>query len=92
MTDRGRAVRCLVAGRVQGVYFRAATVERATALELRGWVRNLPDRRVEVLAAGPSAAVAELTEWLWHGPPAARVLSVAVEEWTQSVPEDFRIR
>jgi acylphosphatase len=92
VTSRSRAVRCLVGGRVQGVYFRAATVERATVLGLCGWVRNLPDRRVEVLASGDSEAVAALTEWLWEGPPRAKVVSVAVEEWIGPVPDDFSAR
>jgi acylphosphatase len=74
---------------VQGVYFRAATAERAVELRLRGWVRNLPDRRVEVLVAGDAEAVATLTRWLWQGPPRARVESVSVEEWTGQVPDDF---
>jgi acylphosphatase len=87
-----RAVRCLVEGRVQGVYFRAATFERATELGLRGWVRNLPDRRVEVLAIGDPEDVATLTKWLWQGPPMARVVSVSVEEWTGLLPDDFSVR
>jgi acylphosphatase len=81
-----------VSGRVQGVYYRAATCERATELGLRGWVRNLPDRRVEVVAAGDIDAVGSLTAWLWQGPPSASVVTVGVEEWTGVVPEDFSIR
>ncbi|HEY5569145.1 MAG TPA: acylphosphatase [Gammaproteobacteria bacterium] len=90
--SRGRTVRCVVSGRVQGVYYRAATCERATELGLRGWVRNLPDRRVEVVAAGDVDAVGALTAWLWQGPPVARVATVGVEEWTGAVPDDFSIR
>jgi len=65
-------VRCWVSGRVQGVFFRASTRERALALGLRGYARNLPDGRVEVLACGPEDAVAE-------GPPLARVDDVRCE-------------
>jgi len=86
-----QAVRCLVAGRVQGVYYRAATAEEAARLELDGWVKNLADGRVEVVAAGAPAAIAALTRWLWNGPPAARVDSVQVEEWTSSVPSGFAV-
>jgi acylphosphatase len=92
VTESACAIRCLVAGHVQGVYFRAATAERALELGVRGWVRNLPDRRVEVLAAGNPEAIAALTRWLWQGPPRARVASVAVEEWTGPIPEDFSVR
>ena len=85
------AVRCLVSGRVQGVYYRAATSEVARRLELRGWAKNLPDGRVEVVAAGPKAKLAELAGWLWTGPPAARVDSVEVEQWEGAVPESFSV-
>lgn len=92
MSGRETAVRCRVAGRVQGVYYRAATVERASALNLRGWVRNLPDSSVEVVAAGEPEAVAALTAWLWEGPPAARVACVSVEAWDAAVPPAFAVR
>lgn len=69
-----------VSGRVQGVYFRASTRERATALGVTGHARNLADGRVEVLACGPLTAVDQLCEWLWEGPPTARVTGVTVEE------------
>ena len=84
-----RAIRYVIAGRVQGVYYRAATVERAGALALDGWVRNLPDGRVEVVAFGTPEALAELTAWLWQGPPAARVDAVQVEEWLTPVTPGF---
>lgn len=88
-SDGRRSVRCLVAGRVQGVYFRAATRDRARALGVCGLARNLPDSRVEVLARGEPNAVGELVAWLWQGPPAARVTSVTVEEWSADVPAEF---
>lgn len=70
------ARRCFVSGRVQGVFFRASTRERAQQLGCRGYARNLVDGRVEVLAVGEPAAVDALTEWLWRGPPAAQVADV----------------
>jgi len=72
--------RCHVAGRVQGVYFRASTRQRATELGVTGHARNLADGRVEVLACGSPSAVEQLCEWLWEGPPTARVTEVTVEE------------
>jgi acylphosphatase len=90
--DEQRAIRCIVAGRVQGVYSRAATAERAAELGLGGWVKNLPDGRVEAVASGSLDALAELAAWLWQGPPAARVTSVQVEEWTEAVPDRFDVR
>lgn len=89
------ARRIRITGRVQGVFFRASTAERAQALGVTGRARNCPDGSVEVLAAGAAEALAGLIEWLHHGPPLARVERVEVEiialdsvEW----PERFRDR
>ncbi|MBS0381840.1 MAG: acylphosphatase [Proteobacteria bacterium] len=71
--------RFFVAGKVQGVFFRSSTRERALQLGLAGYARNLADGRVEVVASGSAEAVAELDAWLHHGPPAARVASVTRE-------------
>jgi acylphosphatase len=76
------ARRCYVSGRVQGVFYRASTRERAQQLGCRGYARNLADGRVEVLAVGDSAAVDDLVEWLWHGPPAAVVQDVQCADVT----------
>jgi acylphosphatase len=70
------ATRFLVSGRVQGVFFRASTRQQALELGLRGQARNLPDGRVEVLAAGDVADVEALARWLQQGPPMAKVVSV----------------
>ena len=71
--------RCLVAGRVQGVFYRASTRARAEALGVTGHARNLADGRVEVLACGPAESVRALCDWLWEGPPAAQVTAVDCE-------------
>lgn len=68
-----KAQRFLVGGKVQGVWFRASTRDRAVALGLRGFARNLPDGRVEVLAVGEDDAVEQLAQWLHYGPSQARV-------------------
>lgn len=83
--------RCLVSGRVQGVFFRASTARRARSLGVSGHAVNLDDGRVEVLAVGPAAAVGELCDWLRVGPPAARVEAVEVrdEPVPESPPEGF---
>jgi acylphosphatase len=75
-----RRVRAIATGRVQGVTYRASTVEQARAHGLTGWVRNVADGSVELEAQGDDAAVAALLAWCEHGPPAARVTGVAVEE------------
>lgn len=87
------ARRCVVSGRVQGVYYRASARERARSAQLTGHARNLPDGRVEVLACGEEAAVLRFIEWLWEGPAAAKVLDVSVEALELSVeqwPREFR--
>lgn len=71
--------RCLVSGRVQGVFFRASTAQRAGSLGVNGHAINLADGRVEVLAWGETQAVDALCEWLRHGPPAARVDALDIE-------------
>jgi acylphosphatase len=86
-----QAIRCRVAGRVQGVYYRAAAAAEAQRLGIDGAVRNLEDGRVEVIACAPVGSLAELVGWLWHGPPAARVDEVAVEEWCAPVEPGFRV-
>lgn len=83
------SARFLVSGKVQGVFFRASTRERALDLGLSGRATNLPDGRVEVVAAGDAAALDLLEAWLRMGPPAARVESVAREVWTDEVNEGF---
>jgi acylphosphatase len=72
--------RCLIAGRVQGVYYRATAARRAHELGIRGYARNLPDGRVEVLACGDDAAVSAFVKWLWIGSSASKVTSVEVSE------------
>ena len=78
----GRPIACraLVRGRVQGVWYRASTAERASELGVKGHARNLADGSVEVLAVGKSEAVEALLAWLREGPPMARVDDVSIEE------------
>jgi len=80
------AKRCLVSGRVQGVYYRASAREQAKRLGLGGYAYNLPDGRVEVLAVGDAEPVNELVKWLWQGSPASQVANVEVQD--VDVPPD----
>ena len=77
---RMRRVRAIVSGRVQGVSYRASTTSEARRLCVTGWVRNRADGSVELEADGPPEQIAALLAWCEHGPPAARVTDVAVEE------------
>jgi acylphosphatase len=69
----------VVHGRVQGVSFRYNTVLRANALGCTGWVRNLPDRTVEVTAEAPREQLDILVDYLKVGPTGARVTHVDIE-------------
>lgn len=68
----------LVLGQVQGVFFRASTLEQAQSLNLTGWVQNLPDGSVEIVAEGQRYALDDLVTWCRRGPPAAEVADVIV--------------
>lgn len=86
-------VRCLVRGRVQGVWFRASTQRRALALGLAGHAINRADGSVEVLMCGPAAAVEQLQAWLWQGPEAAEVSDVQCESAASAgLPTGFTTR
>jgi acylphosphatase len=86
------AVRVLVAGRVQGVWFRDSCRNEATRLGVGGWARNREDGRVEVVAEGPERAVAALVSWAGIGPPRAEVHEVAVEYIEPTGATTFVIR
>jgi acylphosphatase len=83
--------RVIVSGRVQGVCFRDECRATATAREVRGWVRNLPDRRVEAVFEGEPQAVDQLVDWANAGPPAALVEEVLVREEEPGGLEDFEV-
>jgi acylphosphatase len=70
----------VVSGRVQGVGFRWSARSRASELGLTGWVRNLPDHRVEICFQGGLGAVDEMEDWCRMGSPYSRVTGVAVSE------------
>jgi acylphosphatase len=86
-------VRVVVSGRVQGVWFRESTRQRAAELGLTGWVRNLSDGRVEALFQGDAHAVAAALVFVSQGPQLARVTDVEVDEQEPGeAPTDFRVR
>ena len=83
-----KAVHVIVTGQVQGVGFRVFTERRASQLNVVGFVRNLPEGHVEVLAQGDGADVESFCEWLRKGPSFARVEDVSVKD----VPVDPKLR
>ncbi len=83
--------RFIVSGRVHGVGFRYFVVREAEALGLAGWVRNLPDGRVEVLASGDGGPVDVLEGRLWQGPPHAHVAGVESAAGEPPATAEFRV-
>lgn len=88
-----RRVRVVVAGRVQGVWFRESTRLRAQELGVSGWVRNLPDGRVEALFEGSADAVAAALDFFSEGPPLAQVTQLELDEQQPGeLAAGFRVR
>ena len=76
---------------MQGVFFRATCAREATRLDVRGWVRNTADGRVEAVFEGPEAAVASMVAWSRHGPPGAAVVGLEVRQEPPEGLDGFRI-
>ena len=73
----------IISGRVQGVWFRESMRQEAQKQGTTGWVRNLPDGRVEAVVCGEDGPVERLLAWARKGPPLARVASVEVAEFNE---------
>lgn len=82
-----------ISGRVQGVFYREYTRRKAQELGVKGWVRNLPDGRVEAVFEGEDEAVEAMVRWCWEGSPYASVTGVeAKEEAYKGEFDSFEIR
>ena len=86
--DEQSRVNLIILGEVQGVFYRASTLEQAQQLRVTGWVQNLPDGSVEIVAEGPKHALDALIEWCKQGPPDARVDEV-IQRW-QPFTDEFK--
>ncbi|MBI3331600.1 acylphosphatase [Candidatus Peregrinibacteria bacterium] len=86
------AVRMIITGQVQGVFFRAETQAKAKELTLTGWVRNNADGSLEVHAEGEPEALAQLQAWCHRGPPRANVKKVIVAQAEEQGLATFEIR
>jgi len=73
-------VHVIISGRVQGVWFRASTRDKAQQLGLKGWVKNTPEGNVEAIFEGEEKTVNEMLEWCNHGPPLAEVKNLDVKK------------
>lgn len=86
-----KTVRLIIKGRVQGVFFRATAKEVADLLGVRGWVKNLPDDNVEIMATAPEDILQKLIGWCKQGPPRARVDDVTVQDLNLQEFKGFKI-
>lgn len=91
-TSAQRAVDLTVTGRVQGVSYRAACAEEAQRIGLAGFVENLDDGSVHVVAEGEPDAVESLVDWCHDGPPAADVADVEVRDVAPAGHDGFTVR
>lgn len=87
-----RRAHVIVHGRVQGVGYRPWTEMEATARGLSGWVRNRRDGTVEAVLVGDDAAVNAMLHAMRHGPPAAVVEALDIDDWTEAVGRGFETR
>jgi len=69
-------IHVFITGRVQGVWFRASTKQKAEQLGITGWVRNTTDGRVEAIFEGEESSIKDMIEWCHHGPPHAKIEKV----------------
>jgi acylphosphatase len=84
--------RFLVSGRVQGVFYRDSTRRQAQAMGISGWVRNLYDGRVEVLACGGARQLEIFKKWLEIGPEHAKVTNIEeIDEKSSNIPAAFDV-
>ena len=87
-----KRIHVYISGRVQGVFFRYTAKELADQLGVTGWIKNLPDGRVEAVVEGEEEKVDEMLEFFHKGPPLARVDKVEVKnEEYKGEFKDFRI-
>lgn len=89
MNSENKRIRAIVSGRVQGVGFRISTLQKARQIGVRGYVRNLKNRNVEIVALGQAEKVDKLLQWARLGPPSAIVNSLEVEVITDNDEEEF---
>lgn len=82
----------IIKGRVQGVFYRHNTKKKALELNLKGYVKNLPDGTVEVIAEAPEDKLKLFIDWCWHGSPFSKVDDIDVK-WSDSKDEytDFSV-
>lgn len=86
-----QTVLIIVTGKVQGVFYRQTTKEKANELGIKGEVRNMIDESVHIIATGTKEQLAQFAEWCWQGPPRANVKNITIEETNPRPFDKFSI-
>ena len=86
-----KTIRMIVKGKVQGVYYRASAKKIADHLNIRGWIKNLTDKNVEIKAIGSEELIQKFIDWCRQGPLGAVVQDVIVEDIQEEEFTEFRI-
>lgn len=86
-----QTVSIIISGKVQGVFFRQNTKEKAISLGITGMVKNLPGGNVYIIASGSTAQLKALVDWCRQGPPRANVVSVKVKRFPIQIFKSFAI-
>jgi acylphosphatase len=86
-----KTIRLTIKGKVQGVFYRATAKDIADELGIKGWVRNLPDRNVEITVTATEDILQKFIDWCKQGPPKAKVDAVIIEELSTAEFNGFRI-
>ncbi len=86
-----QTIKIKVEGRVQGVFFRQSTQEKANQLGIKGTAKNCDDDTVEIVATGTKEQLEKLVAWCWQGPPKAKVINVTSQELSLQTFNNFSI-
>src|SRR5829696_7490436 len=86
-----KTVRLVIKGKVQGVFYRATSREKAIELGIKGWVKNTQDGNVEILASGEKENLEKFIDWCRKGPPNALVVDVVISKSEEPYHENFHI-
>jgi len=86
-------VHVLISGRVQGVWYRAFTKQKAEQLGIKGWVRNASDGKVEAIFEGEENKIDQMIDWCYKGPPLAKIKDIEIKkQQATNAFEDFSIK
>ena len=81
-------IHVMISGKVQGVFFRISTQDKANELNLTGWVKNIFNNAVEIIAEGDREELSKFTGWLQMGPPNATIDKISIE-WSDQPEKQF---